>query len=252
VDERPGGPAPEPRQRWRIVFSREAAASSVTAAEEVELWAAAMSESGIPLASGGGRSSRPRLSFAAPTPTGVPCDRELLDIVLTKRLSRAEVRDRLERACPAGHRIVDLFDVWLGEPSITARLGAADYRIVVGGAGPDQISAAAGALLSAGSLPRRRSKGEGRSVEYDLRPLVLDLAAVPDSTPATDRTTIRARLRLAQDGPSGRVEELVLALAEQAGRELTLVSAVRERLLTSDELEDGAQTGPLGHDAPVS
>ena len=57
--------------------------------------------------------------------------------------------------------------------------------------------------------------------------------------------TFRARLRLAQDGPSGRIEELVLALAEQAGRELTLVSAVRERLLTSDEL-DGVGDDPSG------
>ena len=237
MDERPGGPAPEPRQRWRIVFAREAAASSITAAEEVGLWTAALGAAGIPLATGGGKSARPRLSFAAPAPTGVPCKGELLDLVLTERLSRAELRERLERGCPAGRRIVDLFDVWLGEPSITARLGAADYRIVVGGASPDELIAAARALVAAGSLPRRRSKGEGKTVDYDLRPLVLDLAAVPGPTPAPDQATFRARLRLVQDGPSGRTEELVLALAEQAGRELRLVSAVRERLLTIDELE---------------
>jgi radical SAM-linked protein len=238
VDERPGRPAPEPRQRWRIAFAREAAASSVTAAEEVGLWAAALDAAGIALASVGGRSPRPRLSFAAPAPTGVPCERELLDIVLTERLTRADLRDRLQQACPAGRRIVDLFDVWLGEPSITSRLGAADYRIVVGGASRDELSAAARALVSAGSLPRRRSKGEGRTVDYDLRPLVLDLVAVPDPQPATDQATLRARLRLAQDGPSGRIEELILALAEQVGRELSLVAAVRERLLTSDELDE--------------
>ena len=203
------------------------------------LWTSALGAAGIPLASGGGRSARPRLSFAAQALTGVPCEGELLDLVLTERLSRAELRERLERACPAGRRIVDLFDVWLGEPSITARLGAADYRIVVGGASPDELSAAARALVSAGSLPRRRSKGEGRTVDYDLRPLVLDLAALPGRTPAADEATFRARLRLVQDGPSGRIEELVLALGELAGRELRLVSAVRERLLTIDEL-DGA------------
>lgn len=221
------------------MFAREASASSITAVEEVGLWTAALGAAGIPLASGGGKTARPRLSFAAPPPTGVPCEGELLDLVLTARLSRAELRERLERACPAGHRIVDLFDVWLGEPSIAARLGAADYRIVVGGASPDELGAAARALVSAGSLPRRRSKGEGRTVDYDLRPLVLGLAAVPDPSPTSDQATFRARLRLAQDGPSGRTEELVLALADQAGRELRLVSTVRERLLTIDEL-DGA------------
>jgi radical SAM-linked protein len=240
VDERPGGAAPEPRQRWRIVFARDAAESSITAAEEVGLWTAGLGAAGIPLASGGGKTARPRLTLAAPAPVGVRCERELLDLVLTERLTRAELRERLERACPAGRRIVDLFDVWLGEPSITARLGAADYRIVVGGASPDELAAAARALVAAGSLPRRRSKGEGRTVDYDLRPLVLDLAAVPDPTPARDQATFRARLRLVQDGPSGRTEELVLALAEQAGRELRLVSAVRERLLTIDEVDESA------------
>ena len=230
----------EARQRWRIVFARDAAESSITAAEEVGLWTAGLGAAGIPLASGGGKTARPRLTLAAPAPVGVRCERELLDLVLTERLTRAELRERLERACPAGRRIVDLFDVWLGEPSITARLGAADYRIVVGGASPDELAAAARALVAAGSLPRRRSKGEGRTVDYDLRPLVLDLAAVPDPTPARDQATFRARLRLVQDGPSGRTEELVLALAEQAGRELRLVSAVRERLLTIDEVDESA------------
>ena len=228
------------------MFSREAAAPPVTPAEEVALWAAALGAAGLPLASGGGKSPRPRLTFGAPTPAGVACERELLDIVLTERLSRAALRERIEQACPAGREIVDLFDIWLGEPSVAARVGAADYRIVIAGATPVELAAAARRLVSAGSLPRRRSKGEGRTVDYDLRPLVIDLVAVPSPTAAVDRATFRARLRIAQDGPPGRVEELVLALADQAGRELTLVSAVRERLLTIDEIDGQAAVAPAG------
>ena len=241
MDERSGGPAPEPRQRWRIVFARSAAASSVQPADEAGQWTAALAAAGVPLAAGGGKSTRPRLTFGAPAPPGVACEGELADLVLTERLTRADLRDRLERACPPDRRVVDLYDVWLGEPSLAARLAAADYRIVVGGASADDLAVAAGELLAATTLPRRRSKGEGRTVDYDLRPLVLDLTTRASRT-ATDEAIVRVRLRLAQDGPSGRIEELVAALAENTGRELTLRSAVRERLLTSDEL--GAPDAP--------
>ena len=54
---------------------------------------------------------------------------ELVDVVLTERLTLAEVRARLAGHLPDGDRLIDLFDVWLGEPPLAARLAAADYRV---------------------------------------------------------------------------------------------------------------------------
>jgi hypothetical protein len=50
------------------------------------------------------------------------------------------------------------------------------------------------------------------------------------------------RLRLGGESASGRPDEVVRALGERLGIELTIERMVRERLLTSDEL--AAQAAP--------
>ena len=90
---------------------------------------------------------------------------------------------------------------------------------------------------------------------YDLRPLVLDLAAAPgratddlagdakDHAQDRDTTVVRMRLRIAQDGAAGRPGEVVLAMGEVLEEPLDVASTVRERLLTGDEhapIADGA------------
>jgi radical SAM-linked protein len=199
----------------------------------------ALAAAGLPLAFSQGRTVRPRVALAAALPVGVAGEAELADVVLTERLTRPDVRARIEGRLPDGHRLVDLFDVWLGEPSLAARLAAADYRLEVRGAGAAELVEACRMLLASNTLERSRSKGEGRSVAYDLRPLILALDPLPGpsaSDSATETATVRMRLRHGQEGGAGRPDEVVLALGERLGRQLTIASAIRERLLTSDEL----------------
>ena len=63
---------------------------------------------------------RPRLSFAAPLPPGRAAEHDLADLVIGERWTAARVRALLEAALPAGFELVDLFDVWLGAPALTA------------------------------------------------------------------------------------------------------------------------------------
>lgn len=189
-----------------------------------------------------GRTARPRVSLAAALPIGVAGEAELADVVLTERLTRSELRSRLEGRLPDGHRLVDLFDVWLGEPSLAASLAAADYRVDVRGTSAADLGGACDALLASTKLERTRSKGEGRSVAYDLRPLLLRLDALPGAavSDAADGTaTLSMRLHHGQEGGAGRPDEVVLALGEWLSRPVSVASAVRERLLTSDELPCG-------------
>lgn len=182
------------------------------------------------------------MALAAALPIGVPGEGELADVVLTERRARSEVRSRLDGRLPDGHRLVDLFDVWLGEPSLAARLAAADYRLDIRGVSGPELAGACDALLAATTLKRTRPKGEGRSVAYDLRPLVLGLDVRPErpeSDPAGRTATLGVRVRHGQEGGAGRPDEVVLALGERLGREITLAGAIRERLLTSDELPSG-------------
>jgi len=252
VDDRSGRAQAEPRQRWRIVFARDGAALDLTPADAVTRWEGAVVGSGLPVASSQGRTTRPRLSFAAPLPSGVPAAGELADLVLTERLTRADLWGRLVDCLPDGYDLIDLYDVWLGAPTLAARLAAADYRArvrvaTVAGSSDrssdlaDRCARACAAMLASPALPRRRVRGEGRAVDYDLRPLILALSIDGSSvTGGAGALELRMRLRTGSELGSGRPDEVVRAVAEGAGVELTLERTVRERLLTVDDLDTGA------------
>ncbi len=228
----------EARQRWRVVFARDAAARFLAHLDAVTQWERALRRAGVPVALSQGNTPRPKLAFAAPLPLGMLGERELVDVVLAERLTLPALRARLEGQLPAGYRLVDLFDVWLGEPAAASRLAAADYRVAVRGASAAELAEAAEALLAADSLERARPRGEGRSVAYDLRPLLLDLtvADAPGPVASGAPASVRMRLRHAPEGVAGRPDEVVLALGEALDRVLELDVIVRERLLVTDEL----------------
>ena len=86
--------------------------------------------------------------------------------------------------------------------------------------------------MAARSLPRQRAKG-GTLVDYDLRPLLVDVKVIGSGPPVQ----IRARTRFDPVRGTGRPEEVVAALGDRLGRTLEVGSVVRERLLLVDELD---------------
>jgi len=190
--------------------------------------------SGLPLAMGTATVPRPRVIAAAPLPVGMSGERELLDVFLVERLAVADVRRGLTAALPAGHGLVDLHDVWLGEPALPGQLAAAEYRIELAET-PDlpaaeEIRNAGRALLAAATIRRTRDKG-GRSVEYDLRPL-LDAVEVLDAGLGPGRpATLRIRTRFDPERGVGRPDEVLAALADAAAAPIRATSIVRERLI---------------------
>ncbi len=197
-----------------------------------------MVSGGLPVArtTTGAAAGRPRIAFGAALPVEIEASAELLDLFLTTRLPRWRVRESLEPRLPEGWTLVDLEDVWLGGPPLPGLVAAADYRIELG-APPTldtpTIERACHALLSASSLPREREKGGGM-VTYDLRPLLIDVAVVTESSPPL---AIRARTRFHPTLGTGRPEEVVAALADQIGHPLVAATIVRERVLLTDDLE---------------
>ncbi len=258
------------RQRWRVVFARGEAAGQLAHAEALKSWESALLAAGIPLAFSLGQSPRARLAFATPLPVGMLATGELADLVLTERLTMPALRARLNACLPAGYCLVDLFDVWLGEPTAAATLVAADHRVVLRGASHAELAEACAALLDAAKIPLARTKGSGgASVPFDLRPQLLGLEVVADMpadpcpgavsaaaagavpampvpvpSVATDPgatlatvppATVRMRLQLARDAAAARPEEVVHALAQALGRPLDTVATIRERLWTAGE-----------------
>ena len=227
-------------QRWRIAFRRGAPALELGPPEMARAWEAALAEAGVPVVMSAAATPRPRLTFAAGLPPGRVAEHDLLDVVLAERWPLPRLRAALSATLPDGLGIVELYDVWLGAPSISAALSAATHRATVGGARREELAAAASALLDSATLERTRAKGAERRTTYDLRPLIIELGgSAPDAEPRAPSPAapiVRMALRMSSDGPSGRPDEVILALGDVLGRDLELVDLVRERLWTSDEI----------------
>lgn len=202
-------------------------------------WASLLERGGLPLAGGPGRG---RVALAAQLPLGIAGEREIVDVILAARLSAAEVRERVRAGLPPRVELVDLHDVWVGAPSASAALVAADYRIEVAGAPAFGLRVAAEALLTESTLPRERHR-EKKTQAFDLRPLIISLSVAAVPPPAgvgedAPTAVVRTRLRHRPEAV-GRPEDVVAALAgtpaPPLGWELRVLRIVRERLLTSED-----------------
>jgi hypothetical protein len=202
-------------------------------------WAALLDGCGLPLAGDPGRG---RVVPAAQLPLGFAGEREILDVILGARLTLVDVRERIRAGLPASVELVELHDVWIGAPSASAAVIAADYRVLLAGVPAPVLRLAAESLLAASTLPRERHR-EKKTQSFDLRPLILALsvsAAVPPAGAAPDApsTLLRVRLRHRPDAV-GRPEDVVSALGEPPapplGGEIHVLGIVRERLVLAGD-----------------
>jgi radical SAM-linked protein len=231
VSERPASTA-EPRQRWRLVVARSADAPELAQREVAEGWVTAIEDAGLPVAWTEGARSRPRIAFGAPLPIGMAANAELIDVVLTERWPAWRLREAVMDHLPAGWSLVDVQDVWLAGPPLAGRVAAADYRVVLAGSVPvDALRAAAAELLEAPRIARRRAKGD-EAVEYDLRPLLIDVS-VEGGPPVT----VLTRTRFHPELGTGRPEEVVAALGDGLGETLEASSILRDRLVLIEDLD---------------
>jgi hypothetical protein len=213
------------------VLRRDRIAPDAAQREQLGAWEAALARSGLPVAGLDAERPRPRFAVAAPLAASIPGEAELIDVWLVERVPVWRVREALLARLPAGWSLVDLYDVWLGEPALPGRVVASVYRAELGRGTTDatMLAAAAGALMAAASLPRERPKGEAM-VAYDLRPF-LDAVEVAEAGGAV---VIRMTLRHDPEKGVGRPEELLAALGEAAGSGPLAASVVRERLVLAD------------------
>jgi radical SAM-linked protein len=228
--------AAEPKQRWRLIFSRGRDAPRVTHRELVDAWLSRLEASGLPLPRIEGSRPRPPVTFAAPLPVGMSVERDLADLLLAARLPVADVRPVVDASMVEGLRLLEVHDVWLGMPPLAGSVAAADYRVIV--RPPDataiaDLRRAAERFLASDALPRNRPRGTS-TVTYDLRPLVADVsvdATEDDAATAAQTAIVRTRTRFHPERGAGRPEEVVAQLAEFTGVTLEIDSIVRERII---------------------
>jgi len=217
-------------QRWRLVLARDALGGEGQR-ELAGAWEAALTASGLPLAGLDGPRPRPRYLPAAPLAASIPGEAELVDVWLVERLPVWRVRDALSGRLPSGHRLLEIYDVWLGEPSLPGRVSASVYRVRLG-VPPASLARACAALLAAPAIMRERTKGEA-VVAYDLRPFI-EALAVDEATGPEGSSTLRMTLRHDPEKGIGRPDEALAAIEGALGTEIARTGLVRESLVLAD------------------
>lgn len=221
----------EPVQRWRLVLARDPVTPDAAQREQLAAWEAAFAGCGLPIAGLDAPKPRPRFVIAAPLAATIPGEGELLDVWLVERHPAWRVREAFGAHLPAGWRLVDAYDVWLGEAALPGRVVASVYRAAFepGSVAAPRLADATAVLLAADSLPRERRKGDS-VIAYDLRPFVTNVEVAGSD----GATVVRMTLRHDPEKGVGRPGELLAALGEAAGVSLTATSIVRERLVLGD------------------
>ncbi len=240
----------EARQRWRIVVRRGEAARALAQRDVEAAWEEGLARAGVPVATTRTTRPRPRIAFAAPVPIGMTAEREPVDLFLAERLTVSDLRRRLAIALPIGHELVDLYDVWLGEPAIAGRVIAADYRVEVA-ADREELKTAVVRLIQARQLERPRKGEETRT--YDLRPLVAELEVGPALRRHLDQggpqvSTLWMRLRHDPGLGVGRPDEVLAALEVLVGHRIEALETVRERVWLAGEPVTSAAAVPARFD----
>jgi len=250
-----------PVQRWRLVIRRSADAPQLTQRDATACWERALLAAGLPLVTIDEEGTRPRLAFGVPPGGSVASEGDLVDVWMTQRMRVAEVRAALTGSLPEGHALVDVHDVWLGEPALSGRVKASDVEVAVRApkGGARAVAAVIEAMRGARSLPRERLKGD-RTVAYDLRPFLLELwneaggeagseaGGEAGSEAGSEAGTVRLWMRLAHDPErgTGRWEEVVAEIGDRLGVALEVVRVVRTRLLLPEDVAGGGRSSPHG------
>ncbi|MDP4013731.1 MAG: TIGR03936 family radical SAM-associated protein [Candidatus Nanopelagicales bacterium] len=100
----------------------------------------AVRRAGLPVASSGGFSPHPRISYTNAAPTGVASEAEYLELGLATCVDLGEVKDDLNNALPCGFGIVTVAPKAAGR--LTDLLEASQWRLEFPGvAGPDMAAA---------------------------------------------------------------------------------------------------------------
>lgn len=208
-DQTPGAaPAAQPphlnRQRLRITFARGENARYVGHLDMVRTWERIIRRAGLPIAYSEGFNPRPRLTFAAALPVGCTSDGEVLDVILSSRCELPDVRSRLDRAAPAGIRVLDIAEAPYSAPALQTQIRESEFAVTLPAVESiEHVRARVQTLLDAPSIERTR-----RDKTYDLRPLILDMWVEPAGE---GQATVGMRLKAEESG-TGRPDEVVSAL----------------------------------------
>jgi len=194
--------------RLRVTFSRREELKYLSHLDVMRLWERALRRADLPLAYSRGFSPHAKISIAAPLPLGVTGEKELMDIVIQRRVSPYLVQKTLANQLPKGMSIISVAQVPTDAPSLQSQVRRAEYRVEIETDKPvDEIKAAIDSFLALFELPWQHKRDEEMR-SYDIRKLVERVWFVE-----VRGTICVLGMCLRADGSaSGRAEQVVLAL----------------------------------------
>ncbi len=164
-------------QRLRLIFSKNGPARYISHLDLARTLERALNRAQIPVAYTQGFNRRPRMQMATALPLGYTSEYELADILLMEKMEPAAALQQIMTRMAPGIVILQAAEVPISSPSLQSITHSSTY--VATPLDPvdfAELQGRAAALLAAETVERVRDK-QGKKKKYDLRPLILDLAA---------------------------------------------------------------------------
>jgi radical SAM-linked protein len=191
--------------RIRILYAKTEALRYTGNLDMQKVWERTLRRAHLPIAYSQGFHPQARIQQACPLPLGLLSRHEVLDFWLECDAAPEEVRAALEPALPPGITLQKVEIVPLNAPALQTQGESALYHILLlDPISPEDLLRRCQDCLAATSLPRQR-----RDKQYDLRPLILELFPLPESTAQSPLLHLRLTAR---EAATGRPDEVLLAL----------------------------------------
>jgi len=195
-------------QRLRVKFSRGEEIKYITHLDLLRCWERVLRRAQVPLAYSQGFAPHPKISLASPLSLGITSEAELMDVFLTRRMSPSYFIKETSQELPRGIEVMEIKEIYLGAPSLQAKLRATEYRVdIETNRVPDDTRSAIASLLQADHFPWCHMRDTGPR-HYDLRALIEDIWAISCGEALC---TLGMRLKSSSQG-SGRPEQVTAAL----------------------------------------
>ncbi|MCA9950060.1 MAG: TIGR03936 family radical SAM-associated protein [Anaerolineales bacterium] len=197
-------------QRLRLTFRKVGPTRFIGHLDLARTLERSLNRAGIPIAYSQGFNRRPRMALAVALPLGYTSDSELADIWLAEAMQPAQAQAQLMSRIAPGLEIVAVQEIPIKEPSLETLTVSAAYVIsFLDSQDVEDLQSKIDTILDSETIICERKQGrKGKIKQYNLRPLILDLAL--DKTDA-GQTHLLAELAL-MPAKTGRPDEVLRLL----------------------------------------
>lgn len=187
--------------RIRVKFAKTEPMRFTSHLDLYRAWERLLRRANVQLVFSQGYNPRPKLQLAAPLPLGITSCSEIIDFWLSEGPDDLEIlTSELIQVQPSGIDIMTVKSVDPSAPPLQKKVTAAQYEVTLLEQS-FELDQRIKSLLNSEAIIRQR-----RGKSYDLRPLIQELSI--DS----DDPNLIQMLLIAQEGSTGRPEEVLLAL----------------------------------------